>query len=152
MQKKTRVFMVSALAIGIIGTAHAQFNRPEDAIEYRQAVMVLIANHFGRIAAVIKGQSPYEPDGVLQNAVLVETFSKLPWEAFAVPGTDKGKTKLKSSAFSEPDQFKQAAGNLEAATSKLADAAKQGNLDDIKAPFGEVAKSCKSCHEKFRSQ
>ena len=43
MQKKTRVFVVSALAIGIIGTAHAQFNRPEDAIEYRQAVMVLIA-------------------------------------------------------------------------------------------------------------
>jgi len=151
MNKMTRVFVVSVLVIGIIGAAHAQFSRPEDAVKYRQAVMLLINQHFGRIAAVIKGQSPYDRDGVVQNAVLVETLSRLPWEAFAVPGTDKGQTGLKSSAFSEPDQFKQDAGNLEAATSKLADAAKQGNLDDIKAPFGEVTKSCKGCHDKFRS-
>lgn len=152
MKRMARTFVVLILILGIIGVANAQFSRPEDAIKYRQSVMFLIAQHFGRIAAAIKGQSPYDTGSVLQNAVLVETLSKLPWEAFSVPGTDMGKTQLKPSAFAEPDRFQKAASELEASSTKLAGAAKQGKLDAIKAPFGDVAKSCSSCHDKFRSQ
>ncbi len=148
----TRTLVVLILILGIIGVANAQFSRPEDAINYRQSVMFLIAQHFGRIAVVIQGQSPFDGDSVAQNAMLVETLSKLPWDAFAVPGTDGGKTRLKSIAFAEPDQFRKAASEFESASTKLAGAAKQGKLDAIKAPFGDVAKSCQSCHEQFRSQ
>ena len=152
MKKLTQMMVVSVVLIAIICVVHAQFSRPEDAIKYRKAVMFLIAQHFGRIAAVIKGQIPLDSDAVAQNAGLVETLAKLPWEAFAVPGTDEGQTELKSDAFAEPDRFNRAAGMLEAASSKLAGAAKQGKLDDIKAPFGDVAKSCQNCHQQFRSQ
>lgn len=152
MKRMTQTFVVLILILGIIGATNAQFSRPEDAIKYRQSVMFLIAQHFGRIAAVIKGQSPYDSDSVAQNAMLVETLSKLPWEAFAVQGTDKGQTRLKTNALTEPDRFRKAANELEATSTKLAAAAKQGKLDAIKAPFGEVAKSCQGCHEQFRSQ
>jgi cytochrome c556 len=152
MKRMTRSLVVLILILGIIGAANAQFSRPEDAINYRQSVMFLIAQHFGRIAAVIKEQSPYDSDSVAQNAMLVETLSKLPWEAFAVPGTDGGKTRLKSIALEKPDQFRQEASEFEAASTKLAGVTKHGQLDAIKAPFGDVAKSCQSCHEQFRSQ
>lgn len=33
---------------------------------------------------------------------------------------------------------------------KLNAAAKTGNLDQIKAAFGNVAGSCKACHDSFR--
>ena len=33
---------------------------------------------------------------------------------------------------------------------KLNAAAKTGNLDQIKASFGEAAKTCKACHDHFR--
>lgn len=152
MKSMSRALVVSFLVLGIIAAAHAQFSRPEEAIKYRQAVMFLIAQHFGRIAAVVQGKAPYDSVVVGQDAALVETLSKLPWEAFSVPGTDKGQTGLKSNAFSEPDRFKQAAGVFEATSSALAGAAKKGGLDDLKAPFGEVAQSCKGCHQEFRSQ
>lgn len=152
MKMMSRALVVSVLVLGIIGAAYAQFSRPEDAIRYRQAVMVLIAQHFDRIAAVVQEQTPYDSGMVGQDAALVETLSKLPWEAFSVPGTDKGQTSLKSNAFSEPDRFKQAADEFETTSSALASAAKKGGLDDLKAPFGSVAQSCKGCHREFRSQ
>ena len=151
MKKMATVLIVVTLIIGFLGVAYAQFDKPEDAIQYRQSVMFLIGQHFfGRMAAVVKGQSPYDKAAFEQNAGIVETLATLPWEAFMVPGTDKGKTGLKSSAFKEKDKFMQDAKKMEAEVAKLAGTAKTGDLDAIKAQFGETGKSCKSCHDDFR--
>ncbi|MGA9538622.1 MAG: cytochrome c [Desulfobacterales bacterium] len=150
MKKMAKVLIVLTLILGFLGVAYAQFAKPEDAIQYRQSVMFLIGQHFGRMAAVVKGQSPYDKAVFEQNAALVETLATLPWEAFMVPGTDKGKTGLKSSAFKEKDKFMQDAKKMEAETAKLAATAQTGNMDAIKAQLGETAKSCKSCHDDFR--
>jgi len=150
MKKMAKVLIVLTLVLGLLGVAYAQFAKPEDAIQYRQSVMFLIGQHFGRMAAVVKGQSPYDKAAFERNAVLVETLATLPWEAFMAPGTDKGKTGLKSSAFKEKDKFMQDAKKMEAETVKLAETAQTGNLDAIKAQLGETAKNCKSCHDAFR--
>jgi cytochrome c556 len=150
MKKMATVLIVLALITGFLGVAYAQFAKPEEAIQYRQSVMFLIGQHFGRMFAVAKGQSPYDKAAFEQNAALVKIFATLPWEAFMVPGTDKGKTALKSSAFKEKDTFMQDANKLEAETAKLAETAQTGNLDAIKTQLGETAKSCKSCHDDFR--
>jgi cytochrome c556 len=150
MKKMAKVLIVLTLILGFLGVAYAQFAKPEDAIQYRQSVMFLIGQHFGRMAAVVKGQSPYDKAVFEQNAALVDTLATLPWEAFMVPGTDKGKTGLKSSAFKEKDKFMQDAKKMEAETAKLAATAQTGNMDAIKAQLGETAKSCKSCHDDFR--
>ena len=150
MKKMAKILIVLTLVTGFLGVAYAQFAKPEDAIQYRQSVMYLMSQHFGRMFAVIKGQSPYDKAAFEQDAALVETLATLPWEAFMVPGTDKGKTGLKSSAFKEKDKFMQDAKKLEAETAKLAEAARTGNMDASKAQVGETAKSCKSCHDDFR--
>lgn len=150
MEKIAKGLIVLTLVTGFLGVAHAQFAKPEDAIQYRQSVMFLIGQHFGRMGAVVKGQSPYDKAAFEQNAATVDTLGMLPWEAFMVPGTDKGKTDLKSSAFKEKDKFMQDAEKLEAETAKLAETARTGDLDAIRTQFGETAKSCKSCHDDFR--
>jgi cytochrome c556 len=150
MKKMTKVLIVLTLISGFLAVAHAQFANPEDAIQYRQSVMFLIGQHFGRMAAVVKGQSPYDKAAFEQNAAIVDTLAPLPWEAFMVPGTDKGKTDLKSSAFKEKDKFMQDAEKMEAEVAMLAGTAKTGDLDAIKIQFGETGKSCKSCHDDFR--
>jgi cytochrome c556 len=150
MKKMAKILIVLTLVTGFLGVAYAQFAKPEDAIQYRQSVMFLMSQHFGRMFAVVKGQNPYDKATFEQDAVLVETLATLPWEAFMVPGTDKGKTGLKSSAFKEKDRFMQDAKKLEAETAKLAETAQTGNMDAIKAQLGETAKSCKSCHDDFR--
>jgi cytochrome c556 len=152
MKKTYKMVLCGVLVACFVTAAYAQFAKPEDAINYRKAVMTLIGHHFMRIAAVVKGQQPYDRDVVTHDATLVETFSKLPWEAFRVPGTDKGPTQLMPEAFREPSRFSEDAKRFEAEAAKLAGAAAGGNLDAIKNQFGEVGKACQECHKQFRAR
>ena len=138
-----------ALAVGI---AYAQFAKPEDAIKYRKSVMFLIAQHFGRMGAVVKGKAPHDQEAFTRNAMVMEALSQLPWEASMVPGTDKGDTTLNAAAFAKQDEFKASAQAFEAGSAKLVSVSQSGDLSAIKAQFGEVAKSCKDCHDKFRTK
>ena len=49
-----KFFATLALAAAVFGTAtpaSAQFAKPEDAVKYRQSVMFVMAQHFGRVLA-----------------------------------------------------------------------------------------------------
>jgi cytochrome c556 len=151
--KKILLILICFVFIAVaLSGAYAQFAKPEYAIKYRKSVMFLIAQHFGRMGAVVKGEVPYDQQAFTQNAMVVESLSRLPWEAFTVPGTDKGDTTLKSSVYEQLSKFNAAAQAFQANTGKLLSKAKSGDLNAIKAQFGEVAKSCKSCHEQFRTK
>jgi cytochrome c556 len=82
----------------------------------------------------------------------MEMLSTLPWEAFMTPGSDKGKTKLKSTALREKDKFMAKAKTFETEIQKLVKVSSGDDFNAIKAQFGEVAKSCKSCHQDYRSR
>ena len=151
--KKLLVILVGLFFIaGAIGSAYAQFAKPEYAIKYRKAVMFLIAQHFGRMGAMVKEKIPYNQEVFSRNAMLVETLSRLPWEAAMVPGTDTGDTTLNASAFTQQNKFKEVAQTFETQATKLVSAAQSGDLISIKTQFGEVGESCKSCHSQFRTK
>lgn len=152
MKTLLKILVCLVLVAVAFGGAYAQFAKPEDAIKYRKSVMFLIAQHFGRMGGVVKGKVDYNKEAFAQNAMAVESLSRLPWEAFMVPGTDKGDTTLNSSAFEQQSKFKEAARTFEARTAKLVSTAQGGDLGAIKAQFGEVAKSCKDCHQQFRTK
>jgi cytochrome c556 len=114
--------------------------------------MFLIAQHFGRMGAMVKEKIPYNKEVFAQNAMLVQTFSSLAWEASMVPGTDSGDTTLNSEVFMKPAKFKEVAQNFETQAAKLASVAQSGDVTGIKAQFGEVGKSCKACHSQFRTK
>ena len=143
--------MVCAIVLAAIGSmAYAGFSNPDDAIRYRKAVMTVIGQHFGRLAAVVKGQTPYDKEEVVHNATVIQTMAELPWDAVLFPGSDKGDTTLKSSAFQEKDKFMSVAHQFESATRKLTETARNGDLAALKAQFGAVVGDCKTCHSTFR--
>ncbi|MEJ2040829.1 MAG: cytochrome c [Desulfosarcinaceae bacterium] len=152
MKTPRTMLLCLALIACVVTAAFAQFAKPEDAIAYRKSVMTLIGHHFGLMAAVVKGQKPYVPDAFKRNAMLVETFSKLPWEAFMVPGTDKGDTRLLPKAFKEPSKFHEDAQKFEAEAAKLATVSQSGDFEAVRSQFGEVGKACQQCHKAFRSR
>jgi cytochrome c556 len=141
------------LVSGITGVAHAQapFGKAEDAIKYRKSALFVMAQHFGRIGPVVKGERPYNKDEVAMNAAIAEQMSKLPWDGF-VAGTDKGETGAKPEIWSDAAKFKAAAEKMEHEMSKLAQVAKGGDLNAVKAQFGETGKACKACHDDFRKK
>ena len=142
------IFFIAVTATAV----YATFNKAKDAIRYRQAAMVLIGQHFGSMGQVVKGKQPYDKASFAKNAATLEMLSKIPWDAFLYPESDRGQTKLKSKALKNKDDFMQTARNLENEAVKLTAAAKSGDLKAIKAQFGATAKTCKGCHDEFKSK
>ena len=134
----------------LIGAAWAQFSKPETAVKYRQSVMFVIGQHFGRLGAMVKGQQPYDQKTFASNTAVIESLAGLPWEAFLVPGSDPGKTTMRSEVLKDPDGLKNLSRQFETEVGKLSAAAKGTDFNAIKAQFGAVAQSCKNCHGKTR--
>jgi cytochrome c556 len=150
MKNVSRTLIGVFMAVLVFGAAYAQFAKPEDAINYRKAVMTLIGNHFGRMAAVVKGQKPYDKAEFEKNAQLIQTLSALPWEAFLMPGTEKVDTGLKSLPLKDQSDFMSKADAFQKEAAKLAELAGSGDLSSIKSQFGAVGKACKNCHDQYR--
>lgn len=150
--KRSIAVAATCVALCAAMPAAAQFAKPEDAVRYRQSLMFLMGNHLGRIGQVVQGKAPFDPKVTAENAQLLETLSKLPYVAF-VPGTEKiGRTRAQPEVWGQQEKFNEAAANFQDKAGKLSVAAKGGNLDQIKAAFGETAQSCKACHDNFRTE
>jgi cytochrome c556 len=150
--KKTLCLLAVAGGLATLGApAYAQFNKPEDAIRYRQSALFLMGNHMGRINAQLKAATP-NMQVIQSSAAVIEVASKLPYEAF-IPGTETGgtpATRAKPDVFKDTDKFKQLAEKMQGEVVKLNAAAKGGDIAAIRAQFGDVGKSCKACHDDYR--
>ena len=82
--------------------------------------------------------------------------SQLSASSFSINWCSAGKsgapTKALPAIWSEQAKYKEHADKLQAEATKLAAAAKTGNLDNLKASFGATAGTCKACHDAFRSK
>jgi cytochrome c556 len=144
------VTTVAGLALSL--PAAAQFQKPEDAVKYRQSAMFVMANHFGRIGAMVNGRAPYDAGVAAANAEVVATMSRLPFIGFVdgTPGTGKGGANAK--IWSDRAGFDAGAKKMQDEIAKLVTASKTNNLDTLKGAFGEVGKTCKGCHDEYRNQ
>ena len=144
------VTTVAGLAVSL--PAAAQFQKPEDAVKYRQSAMFVMANHFGRIGAMVNGRAPYDAGAAAANAEVVATMSRLAFVGFVegTTGTQKGGANAK--VWSDRAGFDAGAKKMQDEIAKLLTASKANNLDTLKAAFGEVGKTCKGCHDDFRNQ
>ncbi len=149
-----RLLMAVTATLGVLASlpAAAQFQKPEDAIKYRQGALTVMGSHFGRIAAMAQGKVPFDAKAAAESASIANTLAPLPFAAFG-EGTEKGlPNRAKSEIWKEPAKFKTAADAMVMEIGKLEVAAKSGNLDAIKAAVGATGKSCKACHDDYRAE
>lgn len=147
--KKLITVATSLLALMLALPAAAQFAKPEDAIKYRKASFTVMAAHFGRVGAMASGRAPYDAKAAAENADIAAAMAKLPWATFT-EGSDKGDTRAKPEIWKDSAKYKEAADKMQAEMTKLAAAAKVGNVDALKTAFGPAASTCKGCHDNFR--
>jgi len=151
MHKAVKLGLGAALVAAFAATAFAQAT-PDRAIKYRQSAFTVMGWNMGPMAAMVKGERPYDKDEFLKRALNVEHAAMAPWEGFG-PGTDAGApTKAKPEIWKDTAKFKQYQDALQAETVKLVAAAKTGSLDAVKGPFGAVGKACSNCHDDFRAK
>jgi len=150
MQKRFK-FAAALLLAGLTASAHAQF-KPEEAIAYRQGIMKAQRWNLVPIALMVQGKTPYDQATLLAKAQRLNALASMTADGF-VAGSEAGApTKARPEIWSNAAGFKQAADAFAAETPKLVAAAQSGNMDQIKAAFGPVVKSCDNCHDNFRSK
>lgn len=144
---------LAAVAFTLATPASAQFAKPEDAVKYRQSVMFVMAQHFGRIGAMANGRAPYDAQVAVANAEIAAEMSRLPWPGFAASTKDiTTNTKAKPEIWTEQAKFKEHGDKMQAEMQKLVAASKTNSLDNVKTQFGQTAQTCKGCHDNYRNQ
>ncbi len=149
--KKIASFVLAATAVAFAAPASAQFAKPEDAVKYRKNALFVMQQNFGRLGAMATGKAPFDAKVAADSAAVADFLARLPWAAFA-EGTDKGDTRAKPEIWKEPAKFKEYADKMQAEMSKLAAAAKTGNLDSIKTAVSATGGTCKTCHDAYRKE
>lgn len=144
------VFLISAIiSATLVGGVSAQA-KPEKSIEYRQGVYRIMGWNFGPMAAMVKGEVPYDKEAFAKRAAIVAQVAPLALEGFG-PGTDQGaKTEAKPEIWAKMDDFKTKMAKMNEETVKLAAIAKTGSFDEIKKQFGATGASCKACHDEYK--
>nr|MBQ6656729.1 cytochrome c [Ottowia sp.] len=129
--------------------AQAQFAKAEDAVAYRQGAYRVLAHHFGSLGAMANDKAPFDAARAAADGEVLAALAKLPAAGFVAGAESKA---AKPAIWTEADKFKQLDQDLVSAAGKLAEAAKSGDLAQIKAAFGPTAKTCKACHDEFRQK
>jgi cytochrome c556 len=149
--KKTSFLLAGLVVATVAGSALAQV-KSEDAIAFRQAGYKFMAWNMGRIKMNVEGQ--YNKDEVIQAANAIQAIANSGMGKLYLPGTDKGKgfhdTQVKPELFADKEGVGKVAKAFNDAANEMAKVAATGDPAAVKAQFGELGKTCKGCHEKFK--
>lgn len=142
---------LAALALGaMLSTQAAAQAKPEDLVKQRKAALTLVAKYFGPIGGMVQGRIPFDAKIAARNAGYMETLSAMPWDGFDASTESFKDTRAKAELYKEKAKFDQMATDMQGAVAKLNVAAKGGDLNAVKAAFGDVGKTCKTCHDAYR--
>lgn len=149
MKLKTTIVAMCIASSAFVAQANEVFEKPSDAIEYRQAVFTLIRYQIGDMGDMLKGKVPFDVKRFEKRADYAATLSHMPWDAF-VAGSDKGKTSALPAIWSDRKTFDEKASAFAKYADALAVAAKSGDKKVIMPAFKNWAKGCKDCHKSFK--
>lgn len=147
--KKPLTALLCLAALSLPAIAGNAFVDAEDSIEYRQATFQLIRHNLGDIAAMVKGEINYDAARVNKRVTALATLTTLPWEAFSVPGADKG-GKAKAAIWQNLEDFTSRSEKLIADAAALKVAADSNDQAEVRKAFGNFARNCKACHDKYK--
>lgn len=144
---KLRVATVIALSV-MSGITAAQQFKPAEQIKYRQSVMQVFQRNAGILAAMSKGDVPFNKEGAQSSADILNLLAKQVGSGFAAGSENGAPTRADMKIWSDAAGFKSAYEKLLTATGKLA--AANGDANAIKAGLGDLGQACKGCHDDFR--
>ena len=155
MSKVLHVAITAVCAVGVLaGAAMAADRKPEDALKYRKGVLTGLSWHFGPVAAMAKGEAPFDQAELAERAAALAALSKILGEGF-VAGSGMGQldgAKAKPEIWTDQADFRNKLEALQTATAALS--ANAGTLaqGDLGKHVAAIGGSCKACHDSYRAK
>jgi cytochrome c556 len=146
--------VLGIVTVALSSSALAADLKPAEQIEMRQAGYSFMGWNMGKIKANLDGT--FDAKQVAASANVIAAIANSGMGALFGPGTEKDigdvHTRVKPEFFESMPEVGKLAGNFVAAADNLAKVAATGDATAVKTAFGDVGKSCKACHDKFRAK
>lgn len=112
-----------------------------------------IGKAFKAINGQLKSASP-DVGAIAGHASLIHRYApQVPsWFPAGTGPQDGVRTDARAEVWQEPDRFRKAAAGLVAPAARLAEAAKGGDLEAVRAAVKPLGQACKTCHDRFREE
>lgn len=115
----------------------------------RSTAFKVLGGDMKEIGGVVQGATAFDAEQFKAKITEFVAHSEEPFKHFAQdPNNAEGNARPE--VWSNAAGFKAEEEKFAAAVAALNDAAQSGNLDNVKAAFGPVGGSCKSCHDGFK--
>ena len=142
---------IAALAISSTLSLYAFADTtPEDAADYRSAVMTSLRGHIGAASMIARGL--VENDGHLLGHAQGLANGANELSRVFPKGSNVGESEALPVIWEEPEAFAEAIAKLQEATAAFVTAAESGDEEAIGAAFRNVGMSCRGCYDRFRVQ
>lgn len=149
MQRRIPVFIAAAaLGIGAFSADTLADPSPEDAKDYRQAVMSSLGGHVSAISMHLRGLVDYQGYLAKHAEALAMTASEL--EQVFPEGSNVGDSEALPAIWDDSQAFAEAVAQLKEATAAFAEVAASGDEAATGSAFRDVGQACKGCHDRFR--
>jgi cytochrome c556 len=111
---------------------------------------VIVWNYM-QMGEMVKGKKPYDAADYSKRAERIAALSTQLEEGFVPNSAGRDSTEAKAEIWSNWDDFKSKLGDFERESKALAEVAKTGKFDDVKAQHAKVSGTCKACHDKYKA-
>jgi cytochrome c556 len=133
-------------------SAQAQMAKPEDTLALRKGVFQVIRASFGPMAGFADGKVQLDAARVQVLGARLAAVAPMVSEVFPAGSEKVEGSKAKPEIWTKAEDFKAKNAAFQTAAAKLAEAAKSGNLEAVKAAVPELGKACKGCHEDYKEK
>ena len=146
-----RIATIFAFLLGLCSTGWAD-ERRQKAIDARQGLLKVVAQYFGPIVGMARGQIPYDPALIEKNAGKVAQLAPMIPDLFAMDTSAGGLiSDAKAGIWANYADFSAKAATTTERANALVAATAEGQGATMKA-FGALGASCKNCHESYRQK
>ncbi|MDK4526389.1 cytochrome c [Kingella kingae] len=133
---------------GATGANGAAMGGKGDISQNRSTAFKSFMPTFSGMGKVVKGDEAYDVEKFKAQAAQFAEEAKVPFEYFQ--NDPQGNGDALPVIWQNAADFKAEQDKFLAAVDKLNAAAQNGNLEQIKAAYGDAGASCKSCHSTYR--
>ena len=122
---------------------------PEDAKDYRTAVMTSLRGHVAAASMHVRGLVE-DKNGFLEKHAEGLANGAAELRHVFPEGSNVGESEALPAIWEEQAEFAQALEKAERTTAAFRDTVADGDADAIGAAFREVGMACRGCHDRFR--
>lgn len=144
------IALIAATALLGACSDRVKDTHPQQLVSKRQAIFKKFTKTLEPLGLVARDRQDYVKADFVANALALQELASQPW-AYFTADSNYPPTRAKPDVWSQAGEFKQAQDNYLKAVDTLVQVAGSADLPSIRASVETVQKSCKSCHDQFRS-